>query len=95
MWWELDCLLIFAPVALGLRELLAESAGFFGTLGTLKAVWPEEGWLPSTESLSSKLRSKRIRQKSFQLVRVLKHYSTGYYGYKIHHETVQTGAPVS
>ena len=43
------------PVALGLRAA-EDSAGFFGTLGTLKAAWAEEE-RPSTLSSSSKLRS--------------------------------------
>lgn len=57
--WLKYSLILVAPVALGLLALLVESAGFFGTLGTLKAAWADEGRLPSTESSSSKLRSER------------------------------------
>lgn len=46
------------PVALG-RRAAADSAGFLGTLGTLKAAWAEDERFPSTLSSSSKLRSER------------------------------------
>lgn len=51
------------PVALGLRAA-EDSAGFLGTLGTLKAAWDEEDRFPSTLSSSSKLRSNRRETES-------------------------------